>query len=117
MPDSFFHTKTKKRKRSEGSGSSGAKRGGKRPQLTKKKAPQRDEELSDATHSDDAIEDLDLEHRNDEPVLSDEEDENETPAQKRLRLAKLYLDSLKENLGLSSSTLFSVPSQFYYRRG
>lgn len=89
MPDSFFHSKNRKRKRADGaSGSklnskkSGGNGQGPRPK-GRGKAPTRtrDEELSD------------------ESRFSDEEDENETPAQKRLRLAKLYLDGLKENLG------------------
>ena len=35
-----------------------------------------------------------------------EEDEDETPAQKRLRLAKLYLDSVKQGLSLGAFHMF-----------
>lgn len=34
-----------------------------------------------------------------DPNESGEEDEEETPAEKRLRLAKLYLESVKDGLG------------------
>lgn len=103
MPDSFFASKTRKRKRPEASTSTKPhlkKFGQQKP--TKKRQP-RDEELSDETQSDGGIDDLDLQRRpeDDEPVLSDEEDENETPAQKRLRLAKIYLEGLKEDLGMA----------------
>ncbi len=58
----------------------------------------RDEELSDQTDDDGNIDDMDL--RADEVELdSGEEDENETPAEKRLRLAQLYLESVKVGLG------------------
>jgi len=36
---------------------------------------------------------------------SDEEDVDETPAEKRLRLAKLYLDSVKNDMGLGAALL------------
>jgi ribosomal RNA-processing protein 9 len=100
MPDSFFQSKTKKRKRTTDSRPLKPSKVGKKAR-PEKRAPKRDEELSDETHSDDAIDDLDLEHRpgDDEPVLEDEDDADETSAQKRLRLAKLYLEGLKENLG------------------
>ncbi|EGN92168.1 hypothetical protein SERLA73DRAFT_127723 [Serpula lacrymans var. lacrymans S7.3] len=56
-----------------------------------------DEELdSDKTDEDDGgIDDLDL-RADIEPEGSGDEDEEETPAEKRLRLAKLYLESVKE---------------------
>ena len=34
------------------------------------------------------------------PITVGEEDEDETPAQKRLRLAKLYLEGVKQGLSL-----------------
>ena len=60
-----------------------------------------DEELSDQTNEDDAgeIEDMDLRPGSDIGLEgSGEEDEDETPAEKQLRLAKLYLKSVKEGL-------------------
>ena len=102
MPDSFFHSKTRKRKRTDTSASAKTKKINGKSQPSRKQHA-RDEELSDETQSNDALDDLDLERRpeDDEPVLTDEDDEDETPAQKRLRLAKLYLEGLKENLGMS----------------
>jgi ribosomal RNA-processing protein 9 len=103
MPDSFFQSKSRKRKRTEGTAASKGRRAPQRVDKAPKKARRADEELSDETQSDGGLEDLDLERRpeDEESVLTDEDDENETPAQKRLRLAQLYLDGLKENLGRS----------------
>ena len=61
-----------------------------------------DEELSDQTDDGDdgGVDDMDLRaNLDDDPGASGEEDENETPAEKRLRLAKLYLNSVKADLG------------------
>lgn len=78
------------------------KKGGKAaPSAPKKK--KKDEELdSDQTNDEDGgIDDLDLRHDlHAGPEDSGEEDEDETPAEKRLRLAQLYLDSVKEGLGM-----------------
>ena len=116
MPDSFFSTsKPRKRKRGDLStkaGPSGHKnvRGPGKPiraknakpvnGATKKRKTDGDEELSD--ESDDGIggfDDVDLRGDLGDDVDSGEEDEDETPAEKRLRLAKLYLESVKEGLG------------------
>ena len=111
MPDPFFvSSKNKKRKRPEsfnkGRGSSST--AGKRKQnglALKKNKRQRDEELdSDATQENDdfgGLDDLELRASDIDPNESAEEDENETPAQKRLRLAKLHLESVKQTLGKS----------------
>jgi ribosomal RNA-processing protein 9 len=115
MPDSFFaSTKNKKRKRSVSTteGARGAKKilrkGKSSSQDTKlsnastrrgvRKAT--DEELnSDRTDSEGGgIDDIDL-RADVQPETSGDEDEQETPAEKRLRLAKLYLDSVKDGLG------------------
>ncbi|TDL20663.1 WD40 repeat-like protein [Rickenella mellea] len=116
MPDSFFvSSKTRKRKRSSQDASSSKKVNGKpvakprklgsaprgtangKAKLTRKN----DEELeSDATDEDGlgvGIDDMEL-RAEDEEYVSAEEDERETPAQKRLRLAQIYLDSVKEGL-------------------
>lgn len=129
MPDSFFtSSKPRKRKRSESS-SAHAEVPNKSKKflrkstttLEKKKVPvngvhhkQRkpriDEELSDRTdeEEDDGIDDMDLRVNLDDedPGASGEEDENETPAEKRLRLARLYLDSVKVDLGEHSKKFF-----------
>lgn len=106
MPDAFFASK--KRKRSSSSTSTKkqphrqpAKYNGVQPK-PKPKKPRGDEELdSDRTdHDDAAIDDLDL-RADDEPESSGDEDIDETPAEKRLRLAKLYLQNVTEGLGES----------------
>ncbi|KAG5644834.1 hypothetical protein DXG03_007559 [Asterophora parasitica] len=119
MPDAFFTSnKPRKRKRVESGGkatSSGsstkftrkgpsqgfAKHGSAKVNgVQKKKGRAADEELSDQTdEGEGGIDDMDL--RGDLDVdtgESGEEDQDETPAQKRLRLAKLYLESVKEGL-------------------
>jgi len=121
MPDSFFAaSKPRKRKRSMSAhdgkvgsagnstkfarkdGTPGANRNTVRFQ--KKKEERADEELdSDQTNEEDGgIDDLDLRHGLDSGLEgSGDEDEDETPAAKRLRLAQLYLDSVKDGLGMS----------------
>ncbi|RDX44612.1 WD40 repeat-like protein [Lentinus brumalis] len=118
MPDAFFaSTKNRKRKRATSrdagpSTSRGGARGGTkqtgRKQASKPKTAKRtaDEELSDETPDDndrEGIDDMDLRAPDVDPDAyeSAEEDEDETPAQKRLRLAKLYLDNVKEGLSLA----------------
>ena len=49
------------------------------------------------------LDDIDLRADEVDPNESGEEDADETPAAKRLRLAKLYLESIKEDIGASSS--------------
>ena len=116
MPDAFFSSsKSRKRKRADPVNPTSKKqrKGSARQNsvtprtnnvkaLSKKRA-RRDEELSDQTGEDDGgIDDLDL--RPDAAVeegTSGSEDEDETPAEKRLRLAQLYLDTVKESLGKS----------------
>lgn len=130
MPDSFFtSSKTRKRKRSApGEGPSSAKKpfrshgkpsasNGKQHLAngawkTKRKG---DEELSDETHDEDGgadIDDMDLRAPDVDPDAyeSAEEDENETPAEKRLRLAKLYLEGVKQDLGLGTYIILSLIS-------
>ncbi|OAX43760.1 WD40 repeat-like protein [Rhizopogon vinicolor AM-OR11-026] len=113
MPDSFFaSTKIRKRKRPVNT----TERGGSAKKIIRKgKASSQDathagtrrrvtraadEELnSDRTDSEGGgIDDIDL-RASIEPETSGDEDAHETPAEKRLRLAKLYLDSVKDGLG------------------
>lgn len=107
MPDSFFVAK-KTRKRTRSGASKGDTKtkfvnGKGRPaKATGAKAKRRDEELdSDETDADGAggIDDLELRVSDSDPGASGEEDDLETPAQKRLRLAKEYIESVKEGLG------------------
>ena len=109
MPDPFFvSSKNRKRKRSSASDKTNSQTSttGKRKQnglAPKKNKRQRDEELdSDATQESNdfgGVDDLDLTASEIDPNESAEEDENETPAQKRLRLANLHLDSVRQELG------------------
>jgi len=136
MPDSFFAvSKPRKRKRSTSghdgnSGGAGtskkfARKDGK-PGANRsvngiqKKGKKKDEELdSDQTNEEDGgIDDLDLRHVSDSAQGgSGDEDENETPAEKRLRLAQLYLDSVKEGLGTAHySKLFTKRSKVSLQR-
>ncbi|KAF9463213.1 Rnu3ip2 protein [Collybia nuda] len=118
MPDSFFtSSKLRKRKRTDfndrrstNGNTNRTSRKGLSTRNVKNSAPTKngsenkrskvaDEELSDHTDSGDGgIDDLDLRHDADLDDASGEEDDNETPAAKRLRLAKLYLESVKEDL-------------------
>lgn len=115
MPDPFFaSTKQRKRKRSTsapdadsraaGTSKKFAKKDGakSRPGAPAQKKGKVDEELdSDRTDEDGGIDDMDLRHGMDEGEEgSGEEDQDETPAEKRLRLAQLYLDTVKEGLGM-----------------
>ena len=116
MPDAFFSSnKSRKRKRTEGPKDAGsakkiARKGSSEKPFNKsdgkvngvaKKRARADEELSDEEDGETGgIEDLDLRPDEDiDPGASGDEDDEETPAEKRLRLAQLYLDSVKETLG------------------
>jgi ribosomal RNA-processing protein 9 len=72
---------------------------------TQTKKKRRDEELSSDSASSIGSED-DARRNDDGDVgLSGEEDPEETPAEKRLRLAKIYLDNIKTTLGQYSLDL------------
>ncbi|KAI9458507.1 WD40 repeat-like protein [Boletus coccyginus] len=104
MPDAFFASKKRKRPTStrkhphKDKSSRPSKSNGVQLKSRPKKR-QVDEELdSNGTDLDDAaIGDLDL-RADDEPESSGDEDIDETPAEKRLRLAKVYLQSVTEGL-------------------
>jgi hypothetical protein len=108
MPDSFFATKTRKRKRVtlKDSGPSSSKKvlktsNGRVSAKGKGKSRAADEELHSEGSGSEALDDLDLRADEVDPNESGEEDAGETPAEKRLRLAKLYLESIREGLGAS----------------
>ncbi|THH29233.1 hypothetical protein EUX98_g4954 [Antrodiella citrinella] len=115
MPDPFFASnKSRKRKRTipteQGPSKKVDRQSNGKKQPFKKSAAQpakakRDEELSDQTSDDGAegVEDMDLRAPDVDPDTyeSGEEDDDETPAEKRLRLAKLYLESVKSGLTLA----------------
>lgn len=123
MPDAFFISKkTRKRKRhtsskdpSSSSSTSHVKKAvngkgrprpngvGKEHHSKTKKTPRAsgaDEELDSSGSEDEGgIDDMDLRASDGEAYISGSEDELETPAEKRLRLAQLYLESVREKLG------------------
>lgn len=117
MPDAFFASKKRKRSSSSTStkkqphrvkSSQPSKSNGVQPKSKPKKRPGDEELDSDRTDRDDAaIDDLDL-RADDEPESSGDEDIDETPAEKRLRLAKLYLQSVTEGLG-ESGWVHAIP--------
>lgn len=103
MPDAFF-ANSKKRKRPQANTRHAGKSSvnGKSKPKTQESRRKRDEELSDGEDND--IDDLDLRASDVDPNESDKEEySKETPAQKRLRLAKVYLDSVKKDLATGSS--------------
>ncbi|KAK0484896.1 WD40-repeat-containing domain protein [Armillaria novae-zelandiae] len=117
MPDSFFtSSKPRKRKRANDAGPSSSKKfprkgaqqnsvrfQGSKTNGVQKRRKTADEEL-DSDHTDDDagdIDDVDLRVPSDEEEISDEEYPDETPAEKRLRLAQLYIDGVKEGLKLA----------------
>ncbi|KAG9313760.1 hypothetical protein JVU11DRAFT_6119 [Chiua virens] len=106
MPDAFFASKKRKRSSStftkkyphKDKSSRSSKFNGVQPAPKLKKRRQDEELDSDRTDQEDAaIGDLDL-RADDEPESSGDEDIDEAPAEKRLRLAKLYLQSVTEGL-------------------
>ncbi len=109
MPDSFFATKSRKRKRvaSKDTGLSSSKKGlktsnGRRVSANGKgKAGAADEDLHSDGSGSVALEDMNLRADEVDPNESGDEDAGETPAEKRLRLAKLYLQSVREDIGAS----------------
>lgn len=106
MPDSFFATKSRKRKRVNSGTSSNSRKvvktsNGQVSAKTKGKTRNADEDLHSDESGSQALDDLDLRADQVDPNESGEEDADETPAEKRLRLAKLYLESIKEDLGQS----------------
>ena len=111
MPDSFFSSKkTRKRKRvaSKDSGPSSSKKilrtnNGRVSTNGKGKKTTADEDLHSGGSGSEALDDMDLRADEVDPNESGEEDADETPAEKRLRLAKLYLESIKEGLGANFS--------------
>jgi len=112
MPDAFFSSsKPNKRKRTD-STSRGPKKFARKQSDGKKfgtatakvngasKKKARDEELSDQTDEEGGgVDDMDLRADEVDPGASGDEDVHETPAEMRLRLAQLYLESVKSGLG------------------
>jgi hypothetical protein len=120
MPDTFFATKSRKRKRveSKGTGSLSSKKvlktsNGRRVSANGKgKSRSADEDLHSDGSESVALEDMDLRADEVDPNESGDEDAGETPAEKRLRLAKLYLQSVRDDLGASFPLLFLQPLMF-----
>ncbi|KAG8731570.1 pre-rRNA processing protein, partial [Ceratobasidium sp. 423] len=103
MPDAFFSSskpKVRKRKRD----ASLAKPSSSKPVNGKVKRSRRDEELSDSGESDAGnIDDMDLRADEIDPGESGDEDTLETPAEKRLRLAKMVLEERRQELAAVAS--------------
>lgn len=113
--DAFF-AKANKRKRAPSSAARNApvkkfrKPTGGKPTKNASTGKRRDEELdSQHTESEDNLggdlDDLELRESDIDEHASGDEDENETAAQKRLRLAKVYLQGVKDDLGELGSTM------------
>ncbi|KAF8717373.1 WD40 repeat-like protein, partial [Rhizoctonia solani] len=98
MPDAFFSSskpKPRKRKRDL----SVTKPSSSKPVNGKLKRSRRDEELSETGESDAGnIDDMDLRADEVDPGESGDEDNEETPAEKRLRLAKMVLEERRQEL-------------------
>jgi ribosomal RNA-processing protein 9 len=117
MPDSFFATKSRKRKRvtSKDTAPSSSKKvlktsNGHRVSANGKgRSRTADEDLHSDGSESVALEDIDLRADEVDPNESGDEDAGETPAEKRLRLAKLYLQSVREDIGASFPHLFYAP--------
>jgi ribosomal RNA-processing protein 9 len=132
MPDPFFSVpKHKKRKRTDSNATTdprkkfarklNAPRDGKKPGTgkvngsLKGKKGRADEELSDQTdEGEGGVDDMDLRAEEVDMGASGDEDENETPAEKRLRLAQLYLESVKVGLGMWLNSFFSCTKLTLY---
>lgn len=98
MPDSFFQS-DKKRKRAPRAGPSTARRPSGKPQ----RQPRKEDNESIASGSGDErldVDTYDFRQGRDGAALSDDEvvDENETAAEKRVRLAKGYLAKVRGEL-------------------
>ena len=129
MPDSFFATKSRKRKRAtvKDTGPSSSKKAQKTsngrpaPANAKGKGKARaaaaapDEDLHSDGSESGALEDMDLRADEVDPNESGDEDAGETPAEKRLRLAKLYLQSVREDLGASLRLILYRPWRSHCR--
>lgn len=112
MSDSFFQ---KKRKRTNGTGVAGKERpvsvrtsgrnadgkkaGPSRLRMREKAGAQKDDGEGGGDDNDEEegvdIDDMDLRHRYDSDLQESDEDEMETPAEAKVRLAKLYLEGLR----------------------
>ncbi|KAG8822168.1 pre-rRNA processing protein [Serendipita sp. 411] len=102
MPDAFFSS-TKKRKRapssSKGKGKAMKISKSSKPSTSQPKKKGKDEDLSSDNSEHEGINnDDDLRAEAIDPHLSGEEDAGETAGEKRLRLAKLYLEEVKKTL-------------------
>ena len=117
MPDSFFATKSRKRKRVTVKDTGGPSSSKKKVQKTSDGRPAgkgkaraaADEDLHSDGSESVALEDMDLRADEVDPNESGDEDAGETSAEKRLRLAKLYLQSVREDLGASLAPHFLSP--------
>jgi hypothetical protein len=102
MPDSFFERKRKRpaaaaaASGSGGKGGASSSRAASRPQrkaaATK---PARDAGGDESDEGEGAVEGMDLRHEYEHSVRSEDEDEQETPAEARVRLARMYVEGMR----------------------
>jgi ribosomal RNA-processing protein 9 len=102
MPDAFF-VNSKKRKRGLSSTNGPLKKS--KASTSQSRKGRRDEELSASGSDGGGIDDMDLRAEEIDEHASGDEDLEETVAEKRLRLAKLYLEGVKNELGKHQPTL------------
>ena len=122
MPDSFFATKTRKRKStsSKDLGPSSSKKvlktsnsNGRVSAKAKGNARAVDEESHSGGSGSEALDDMNLRTDEGDPNEGGGEDAGETPAEKRLRLVKLYLESVKDGLFASLSPASYSPGVYH----
>lgn len=103
MGDAFFKSDKKRKRRRNGGGSGGPSRGGPRddmpPRGRGRKQQKEDEDLSETGDELD-IDDMDFQKGRAPHIMSDDEfvDANETAAEKRVRLARGYLDKVARDV-------------------
>ncbi|EKD04559.1 pre-rRNA processing protein associated with U3 snRNP, Rrp9p [Trichosporon asahii var. asahii CBS 8904] len=103
MPDAFFKSDKKRKRSRNGGGGGGPSRGGPRDDMPSRgrgrKQQKEDEDLSDTGDELD-IDDMDFQKDRAPHIMSDDEfvDANETAAEKRVRLARGYLDKVARDV-------------------
>lgn len=102
--DSFFSKSTKRKRGVSNAGPSKKRKPFKPGESSGSKKQRKDDDELDSAGSDDDlggnIDDLELRASDVDEKASGDELETETAAQKRIRLAKLYLQSVQEELGM-----------------
>jgi hypothetical protein len=99
MPDSFFERKRKRPAAASGSGGKGGASSSRAASRPQRKAaatkPARDAGGDESDEGEGAVEGMDLRHEYEHSVRSEDEDEQETPAEARVRLARMYVEGMR----------------------